>query len=97
MPLINATIPRECFVTWVLPHEAGVGSKVLPAERGVPVVVVHKNPVQTLGPLDGVDHLRIAVKHVCRDVYRAHVGVDRDAGEVLVVLQVDPVRKQTSK
>ena len=75
--------------TWILPHETSGAAKVLPRQRGVPVVVVGKHPVQSAGPLDGVDDLGVAVKHVGRHVDGADAGVDRDPGEVLVLLKRD--------
>ena len=51
---------------------------------GVPLVVVLEDLVQLPGPVDGVDHLGLAVEHVGGDVDRGEAGVDGDAGEVLV-------------
>ena len=63
----------------------------LPRERGVAVVVVDEDVVESLGPVDGVDDLRVAVEDVGGDVDGALVGVDRDPGKVLVRLHVQTV------
>lgn len=68
----------------VLPQEAGAGPEVLPGEARVTLVVVLEDLVQLPGPVDGVDHLGLAVEHVGRHVDRGEAGVDGDPGEVLV-------------
>ncbi len=73
----------------VLSHEARRGGEELPAEAGVAIVVVLEGPVQPLGPVDSIDHFGIAVKDIRWNMDNAHVGVDGDAGEVLVGLEGD--------
>ena len=51
---------------------------------GVPLVVVLEGVVQLPRPVDGVDHLGLAVEHVGGHVHRAEGRVHGNAREVLV-------------
>ena len=65
-------------------EKSSAGAKELPGQTWVPLVVVLESVVQLSAPVDRVDHLRLTVVHICRDMDRAVGDVDRDAGEVLV-------------
>jgi hypothetical protein len=56
---VNPGVKAAKLDTWILPHESRGAAEVLPRQRGVAVVVVDEDAVETARPLDGVDHLRI--------------------------------------
>ena len=65
-------------------EKACAGAKELPRKTWISLVVVFESVVQLSTPVDRVDHLRLLVIHVGRNMNRAVGNVDRDVGKVLV-------------